>query len=392
MIGAKSFVGKRLTQAREARLMTATSVADILSVSPATISSYEHGRQKPPIEVVERLASILNVAGDYFSTDIPAFSHDRIFWRSMNYATKAARSRAKRRYEWLQEIVVYLSENFDFPALDLPNCDVPVDFLKIDTEQIEEAASTCREYWGIAGGPVPNLVRLAESKGILVSKGKLDAEGLDAFSQWSVIDRPIAFLGSDKASAVRSRFDLAHEIGHLMLHRNVNDAVIASPKDHKLIEVQAHRFASAFLLPAKDFTRDLYAPSLDAFRLLKPRWKVSIGAMIKRCADLGLINEAQERRLWINMNRRGWKMHEPLDDVIEPEQPSLLAQCFRMMIDEGFKTREQILADLRISAHDVEELCGLESGYLCPTSLHALPRPRFNTGVDTRENIVRFSA
>jgi Zn-dependent peptidase ImmA (M78 family)/DNA-binding XRE family transcriptional regulator len=372
--------------------MTATSVADILSVSPATISSYEHGRQKPPIEVVERLASILNVTGDYFSTDIPAFSHDRIFWRSMNYATKGARSRGKRRYEWLQEIVMYLSENFDFPELNLPACDVPVDFRKIDCEQIEEAASACRDHWGLASGPVPNLVRLAESKGILVSKGKLDAEGLDAFSQWSIIGRPIAFLGSDKASAVRSRFDLAHEIGHLMLHRNVSDAVIASPKDHKLIEIQAHRFASAFLLPAKDFTRDLYAPTLDAFRLLKSRWKVSIGAMIKRCSDLGLIDEAQERRLWINMNRRGWKTHEPLDDTIEPEQPSLLSQCLRMMIDEGFKTREQILADLRISAHDVEELCGLELGHLSPTSLRALPRPRFNTGVDTEENILRFSA
>jgi hypothetical protein len=61
-----------------------------------------------------------------------------------------------------------------------------------------------------------------------------------------------------------------------------------------------------------------------------------------------------------------------------------------MMVDEGFKTREQILADLRISAHDVEELCGLKSGYLSDASFHALPRPRFSTGADTEENIVLF--
>jgi hypothetical protein len=85
-------------------------------------------------------------------------------------------------------------------------------------------------------------------------------------------------------------------------------------------------------------------------------------------------------------------MHEPLNDTIEPEQPTLLSQCIQMMVDEGFKTREQILADLRISAHDVEELCGLKLGYLSDASFHALPRPRFSTGANTEENIVLFSA
>lgn len=391
MIGAKSFIGERLTQAREARLMTATSVADILGVSLATISSYEHGRQKPPVEVMERLASILNVAGEYFSAAIPAFSSERIFWRSMNYATKGARSRAKRRYEWLQEIAIYLGEHFDFPALDIPDCNAPVDFRRIHSDQIDEAAMACREHWGISRGPCPNLTRLAESKGVLVSRGKLDAEGLDAFSQWSVLGRPFAFLGSDKASAVRSRFDLAHEIGHLILHQHVTDSAIASAKDHKLIENQAHRFASVFLLPTQDFTSDLYAPTLDSFRLLKPRWKVSIGAMIRRSSDLGLVDEFQAKRLWINMSRRGWKTQEPLDDTIESEKPVLLSQCIRMMIDEGFKTKDQIIADLKISANDVEELCGLDSGYLSPAGFHTLPRPRFNTK-DLGENVLQFSA
>ncbi len=381
MIGAKSFTAERLTQAREARFMTQTSLSDLLGVSLPTISSYEHGRQKPPVETVERLASILNVSVDYFSTERPDLSADRIFWRSMNYAAKGARTRALRRYEWLQEIVIYLGEFFDFPELDVPNCNVPTDYRRIDSETIESAAKSCRNHWKLQDGPCPNLVRLAESKGILVCRGSLDAEGLDAFSQWSAIGRPFTFLGSDKASAVRSRFDIAHEIGHLVLHRHVSDGAITSAKDYKLIETQAHRFASAFLLPAKEFTTDLYAPSLDAFRNLKPRWKASIASMIMRSKDLGVIDEEQSKRMWINMNRRGWKINEPLDDILEPEVPCLLSQCVGMMVNDGFKTKDQILDDLRLSANDIEELCGLKRGFFAKPQFEILPTPRFSDKV-----------
>jgi Zn-dependent peptidase ImmA (M78 family) len=385
MIGAKSFIGERLAQVREARFMSATSLADLLDLSDSTISSYEHGRQKPPVETVERMASTLNVSVDFFSTQAPKLSSERIFWRSMNYAAKAARTRAKRRYEWLQEIVIYLGENFDFPTLDVPDCNVPVDYRRIDTAQIEEAAQRCREHWGIPSGPCPNLTRLAESKGILVSRGSMDAEGLDAFSQWSDIGRPFVFLGSDKASAVRSRFDAAHELGHLVLHRHVNDAANSSAKDYKLIETQAHRFAAAFLLPAEEFATDLYAPSLDGFRHLKTRWKVAIAAMIMRSSHLGLIDETQVKRMWINMSRRQWRIKEPLDDVFEPEKPALLSQCVEMMVNEKFKTKAQILDDLKISANDIEELCGLERGYFSKPQHEVAPTPRFGEG-----NIIRF--
>lgn len=202
---------------------------------------------------------------------------------------------------------------------------------------------------GVSSGPCPNLTRLAESKGILISRGKLDAEGLDAFSQWSDFGRPFAVLGSDKASAVRSRFDLAHEIGRLILHSHVADASIASAKDYKLLETQAHRFASAFLLPSKDFANDLYAPTLDAFRLFKPRWKVSIGAMIMRCVHL--------------------------------------SQCVKMMVDDSFKSKEQIIADLKLSASDIEEMCGLDRGYLSSPQLETLPKPRFGGS-----NIIQFNS
>lgn len=43
------------------------------------------------------------------------------------------------------------------------------------------------------------------------------ADEIDAFSLWRD-DRPYIFLNTSK-SAERSRFDAAHELGHLVLHR-----------------------------------------------------------------------------------------------------------------------------------------------------------------------------
>jgi len=379
------FKGERLVQAREARKMTATNLADVLGVSLSTVSAYEHERQKPPMDIVEKLSIILNVPQQFFYYKIPELNIKGLFFRSMSSATKSARVRGMRRYEWMQEIVVYLKEFFDFPILNIPEFDVPLEFNRIDCSHIEEAARALRKLWDVKTGPCPNLVRLSESKGILISRWKLDAPGLDAFSQWSKGGRPFVVLGSDKAAAVRSRFDLAHEIGHLVLHRHVNESSVSSARDNKIIEQQANRFASAFLLPAKEFATDLYAPTLDAFRMLKQKWKSSIGAMIVRSLDLNIIDEEQSRRLWINMNRRGWRTHEPLDDAIEIEYPSLISQCIKMMVNEKFKTKEQILNDLSLSENDIEELCGLERGYFSEMPVRVLPQIRYSLQKDPRE-------
>ena len=201
-----------------------------------------------------------------------------------------------------------------------------------------------------------------EFNGVIVSKIEVDAEKLDAFSQWSkVADTPFVVLGVDKASAVRSRFDAAHELAHLLIHRGVDRRRINDPADYKLMEEQAHRFSSALLLPASAFAKEMWAPSLDTFVSLKRRWGVSIQAMIMRCRDLSIINDDQEKRLWINLNRRGWKKEEPLDNLMEPETPKLIRRSIEMLISENVRRPEHIIADLHIASSDIEELAGLPS-------------------------------
>lgn len=361
-VGISGFAGRRLVQAREARGLTSTGLSEIVGVSPAAISQYERGGQSPRPEVLNRLAIVLNEPPGYFLRPAPPPKDRAIFYRSMSAATKRARARGERKYEWLIEIVSYLEGFFDFPELRLPDLEVPDDFRKITSLQIETFANQTREFWNLGVGPIMNMVRTLESNGFIVARGNMDAETLDAFSEFEIGTRPIVFLGADKNIFVRSRFDAAHELAHILFHRNMDRKTIRRSHDFRLIENQAHHFANAFLLPARSFNNELVTISLDSFRTLKMRWKISIAAMIHRCQELDLVTKEEAKRLWINLNRRGWREFEPMDDL-EVERPQLIAKCFEMLVQERVKTREQILDDLMFADADIEELASLPKNF-----------------------------
>jgi Zn-dependent peptidase ImmA (M78 family)/DNA-binding XRE family transcriptional regulator len=393
MTGTPGFIGARLTQAREARELTALSLAELIGVRAANISNYEGGKQSPSPEVMERIIGVLKQPLTFFLRAVPPEEIEP-WWRAMSSATKAPRARAIARHAWLLEIIAYLSEYIDFPAVNLPTFDLPSDVQHITTNDIEDVAAECRRFWRVGAGPIADIVLLLENNGIIVSRGELGAETLDAYSHWpSNLEHPIVFLGADKASAVRSRHDASHELGHLILHRNVNVRAIRNPVLFKLIETQAHRFAAAFNLPAQTFADQLWAPTLDAFLALKPHWKVAISAMIVRSEQLGILSEDQVRRSWINMSRRGWRRQEPLDERLVAEQPRLLRRGFELLVNEGIKTPEQILTDLSLNPTDIEALTCLEHGYLSGEAPDVVAMPqlrqelRTNTGTG---NVIRF--
>ena len=359
-----SFNNERLVQARNARGLTAVSLADMVEVSPSTISLYEKGSQKPRQEVLDRLARVLNLPPPFFLRPVPVKKPDRLFYRSMSAATKAARTRVEARYEWTVEIVSYLLEFFDFPRLHLPEFDgLPDDFRALDPRTIESVADQVRQMWRLGHGPIDNMVRTLESNGIIVWRTPFEADTLDAFSEFR-LPHSIVVLSSDKENYFRSRFDVAHELGHLVLHNNVDNKTLKRSSDFKIIEQQAHHFASAFLMPAVAYSKELWNVSIDAFRSLKPRWNASIAVQIMRSSQLEVVDEDQKKRLWINLSRRGWRKREPLDDSTPSEKPNLISQGIRMLIDEHVKTVDQLAIDLNLSVSEIERLSGLEPGSL----------------------------
>jgi Zn-dependent peptidase ImmA (M78 family) len=206
----------------------------------------------------------------------------------------------------------------------------------------------------------------------------LDANKLDAFSTWDdYTGRPLLVLSEDKQSAVRSRLDAAHELAHLVLHRNVPKELLLHKPTFDAMEQQANRFAGAFLLPARTFTRDFALPTLNALKALKLKWKVSIGLMIKRAAELELISEEQATRLWVNRSRQKWSKREPYDDEMEPEQPVLLARSIRLLVESDVLSPAEIRDEMALPTDDIETLAGLPLGYLSqPVGESVDPEPR----------------
>lgn len=361
---AQGFVGARLTEARMALGLSATTFADQAELSVQSVSKYENDRQTPKLDGVHKFASILKVPYDYFFRPMAAKDEKPIFWRAKLSAPPTARDRAEVRLEWMKEVVDYLASYFDLPALNIPQFEFSEDSFG-SSDYVERVANEIRSFWDIRPGPMPDAIEQLESNGILVSRIHVRADKLDAFSQWS--DRfamPFVVLSRDKASACRQRFDVLHELVHITCHANIPQRRLNDRAFYKAVEKQADQIASAILLPETEFVGELYAPSLDGFLTLKERWGASVAAMIMRSKQLDLIDDDEARRLWINYNRRGWRDGEPLDGKLEKEEPHLIRRSFELLIEEGVQSTAEILKALPFPATDLEELADLEPGTL----------------------------
>ncbi len=308
---------------------------------------------------MEKLPGHLNLPLQFFFRPMPA-SRDlsAVFYRSMSAATKMARLRAERRLGWFKNIAFYVRRFVQLPAVNFPPALTVRDPASITKEIIEAKASEARRFWKLGNGAISDLLLLLENNGALATRGELATEYLDAFSQWlREEDTPYLFLGDDKLSAARSRFDAAHELVHLLLHRGLSPEQIQRPEIHRLVESQAHLFAGAFLLPAETFAADFEGANLEVLRLLKAKWKVSIGMMVMRAEQLNFISDQQAQRLWRSYSRRGWRTHEPLDNEIPLERPRVLRRAIELVVDSGVQSKAEILSRLPYSGQNIV-VCG----------------------------------
>lgn len=362
--GITSFNGTRLADAREIMGITGDELAEAIDVSRQMVSKYENNHANPTSDTLELLSKELKMPKHYFLNDEISTTKDVVFYRSLASATIRARNRSEIKLKWLKQIIDLISNYIVIPKFNIPFPVISNRPLDYDLESIENAASQIRSSFGLELGPIPNLSKHIEKSGIILAKAELGSERLDAFSEWSSLDgRPYIFLGKDKRNAPRSRFDLAHELAHIILHKKIKKSDFNKKANFKTLEDQANRFAGALLLPAEGFTRDFQTPSLENFLAIKEKWKVSLAFMIKRSSDLGLLTERYERTLWINYSRKGWRKGEPLDDKIEAEFPSFLQKSIKLLINEEIMSPSEIVDRISLPPHYIEELTNLEIGY-----------------------------
>ncbi|WP_372511642.1 XRE family transcriptional regulator [Nocardia amikacinitolerans] len=275
------------------RGMTKVELARELSVIPRTIARYEAG--EAPREIAAALAATLDFPAGYFLRGgAPAFDSTEVRFRAARRATARERDAAVAAGVAGMEIDRWISARFVLPEVSLPS---------LAGNDPKTAAQLLRGFWGLGTKPLPNLVQLCESRGVRVYSLPPLADAVDAYSMWRS-DIPYVFLARRK-SPERIRFDLAHEIGHLVLHDGEPCATAA-------VEREADAFASEFLMPEASIVEYLApTPSVDDILQVRDQFKVSAMALAFAAHKAGRISDWIYRQVCIELSTRGFRSSEP---------------------------------------------------------------------------------
>lgn len=311
-MGTPAFERVRLSIARELVGMSQTQLALKVGLSPAAISQFESGAARPSAQTVSNLSLVLRVPPGFLGRPIVE-THEG-FFRSLRRTAVSDRRRARAIAHVAHDLAVSAEAAELFPISRVPM--IPVSGLVAPTDEIEGIAAEVRRCWQVPPGPVANVVELLERHGASVIRLPLGSADVDAFSL-PFVDHPVVVLGSDKNDRARSRFDGAHELGHLVMHGNLIWGM-------KEVENQAHRFAAAFLLPADEIFDEL-PTTVDWPRLfeLKRRWQVSLAALLMRAKTLQRMSESTYLTAIKAASARGWRRVEPVP-LGAPEMPTRL--------------------------------------------------------------------
>ncbi len=362
-----SFSGERLRVLRTFNGLKQSALGDLVAVSAAAISQYEHNRREPDEEITLALCDELGVRPSYFEAGIlDEITEDGTNFRSQRTTPKRDRQRVLAYGTLLAEWVTYLSRYIRLPDFDVPA--IPVQ----STDDIEQAAERCREHWSLGFGPIRQITRVLENAGIVVTVMNNESTKIDAFSSFSTKLNIVA-LSTAKGSSSRAMFDCMHEVGHAVLHRADEPG---SDMDQR--EFEANWFAGAFLLPRQTFAREFWSTGGSTLRHLfelKIRWGVSVQAMVYRARQLNLVTTSQYRRWMKDVSRRGWRSGVQEPEEPEPPRPELLAQAFSRFKEKTGKGVSKAATDLGWGHKLFRQITGIEDSAV-GAELHSLAEYR----------------
>ncbi|WP_082526432.1 ImmA/IrrE family metallo-endopeptidase [Kitasatospora sp. MBT63] len=335
----RSFNPSRLTLARERRALTKQGLAQMCGVTRRTVTAWESGDvDSPPLA---QISAALDVPPEFFlADDAPLIDESGVSFRALSSVSSRQITRVLAISSLAIELAAWIDKHYGTPAVDLPDLSESSDLPPA------LAAEQLRSIWGLHHRPIKNMVTLLERKGVRVFSLPIDDRDVDAF-EFSFEGRPFVFLNTSK-SAERMRFDLAHELGHIILHKGERKNL------SRQIEQEAHEFAASFLVPADELHAQVVGKlRLDDIFKLKSYWKVSAVAMVERLYQLEFITEWTRRQWMIDLSQRGFRSSEP--GGITPEGSRLLSELFRIAREDGWSAKA-IAASLCENPKDLDSL------------------------------------
>lgn len=367
------FNAARLVLARQRRRLTQTQLAELIGLTRRALVKIERQGVEPESDTCDRLAEYLKFPRAFFFLDDPPdVSSESASFRALTSTAARDRDCARACGALAAELHGWIVAHFSIPAPDIPS---------LSLVGAEDASRELREHWQLGERPIRNVTHLLELKGARVFSLSGLSGAVDAFSFWHD-GTPFVMVNTLK-SAEHARFDLAHELGHLVLHRQGKPQGIEA-------EREAHSFASALLMPKSEVVAS--APqnaTLGTLIRLKARWGVALIALVHRLAALNLLSEWHARQLYIEIAQKEYRRREPAP--LPQENSQLLSKVLGFVRASGNGLR-RISADLCIPTAEIDSLAfglatvGVSSGgSLAWTPKERPHRPRLSMVPKHRE-------
>lgn len=284
---------ERLELVRHRRGLTKKGFADILGVDRRTLQRFEIGEYDLPAASIDKLLDYSGFPKSFFEeTELLEYPNpDSVSFRSLRSLTAASRNSAMAAGALAFKFDDYITSEYSLPKNNLTT--------EVKSASPVKAALSLRAEWGIGLRPIGNFLNLLERHGIRVFSLAEETRHLDAYSLWRN-NKPYIFLNTLK-TAERSRFDAAHELGHLLLHRHTGPSSANADA-----EAEADAFASAFLMPKEDLLAEIpHVRSIQDIIQKKRRWGVSAAALSYTLHKMGRISDWHYRSYCIALGRMG---------------------------------------------------------------------------------------
>jgi Zn-dependent peptidase ImmA (M78 family)/DNA-binding XRE family transcriptional regulator len=306
-----TFNHRMIALAREAAGMTQAALAHAVGVSQALLSKYESGLEQPSEATLAAVAKECDVPIEFFyQPDMPVGEGlVDLFHRKRATLPAKPLKRAFANVNVARLEILRLLRNVELTDV-APFPEYPPS----EYGSPEDIALRVRQLWRVPPGPLPDLTALIEATGTPVLKMGFGHEKLFAISVPGPPGRYLIVL-NDRLPPSNQRMTLAHEIGHLVMHQHATG--------REDIEDEAFLFASTLLMPASDIRSHLRNVRFRDLGGLKPIWRVSLAALIRRAHDLGEITPRQYRTFNMQLNKLpGGRKHEPGE--FDAEEPRLI--------------------------------------------------------------------
>lgn len=335
---------KMITIAREVRGMTQMQLSALIpKLSQGNLSKMEKGILGVTEDIIEKIASVLNFPVSFFYEEytFPPFSN--VYYRKLITAPVKKMVQLEAIVKTTMFVVDNLLESIDIPEYTIPEIDVENGCAKSQISQrVENIARHVRFALGVPDGPMPDIADTLEKNGIIIIEINTDMEKFSGMSVQTQNGAKIIFINGNMSND-RKRFTIAHELGHIVMHI----PFIAISEERK-IEDEANVFAGEFLMPYKDFRKDvsqyLTYSQLD---ILKSYWKTSKQAIIRKAYQDQIISPQKYQSLMVQMSINGERKIERVN--IDFPDPKLLKKIIDVFYNELGYSRDELTQAISVN-------------------------------------------